>query len=567
MPPRIELVDGETRHDPSASTLEQRTAAVTDKDKDKPSGDVLDVAAKPVLCVYGAAYRPNRNLRLFADVLEAPPNAFPLHLTLEVFYAPERDAELIADYWEKGDVSLRVPTRLGVFELRPEKEPATCADEALRLAQNDAGSRGKQLVEASGVRTICLPCLWPKAARKNRVYEQDEKPPDKADKGQPALARPPVVRLVLEAALDSDRFDLPAHLRSEKPYRYHDLMQPWKQPDPAQVPQHKDEPAHGAKKDKKKDHKDHKADKAKTGDKAKHDKANAHHAEEAAAAAAAAAAAKPAAKPAAARDEPLDEFFTPAGPEHAVVPEPRFLCWRLSVVAANAGVSLQQDRADDSARIALRTVWEVAEPGRAERAKSLRQQFLDAKKTRELEQETTATPPATTPNPEEEQPLVVWASEERLRALGPLVEAEREAARQQLRAQLPRPDVRRDKDDPTKLALFSEKDAHTQLEELDASLAACDATALKLAERAALRLQRDLAEQAAHVAALTRWRETFHKDAVLTLATREQHRAQVHAQTNDHIHQHIIDRAHALKQQQIEQTPPANDKDKDAVPA
>lgn len=289
---------------------------------------------------FAGRYKPNAHLRLFRDVLRPPPG--PLQLRLDV----------------------SCPARLRVCRYQPPPSPEE-GD-----LDNMKGSEGPELLSRAGLASICLPCVWPDAGEESVV-------------------------LVVEASLDSDVMDVPAHLRSTRPFA------------------------------------------ASSGE----------------------------------GDGPLS--------------------WELEITASG-DVELEPDSADDAAWLALRQAWETADPGRADRAKTLRDCYINA------------------------------TDDKRAQALAGIVAPDVEAARQKLRRALPNAIVR--VEDSAQLARKTDAAIADEAAALDARLEAFRDAAPNFHDAIAAHTACENQRQVDHLAALRAWRHQATETALAAINNREAYR-------------------------------------------
>ena len=162
-------------------------------------------SGKPVLYQFGASYIPNKNLRLFRDIIEIPPKCFPLYMNIDVSYN-SADSKL---------TGLRLPVRFEIRELTKRGRRHSAGkyekDSAVTVAKNADASAGDAIIKQVGFRVICLPCFWPKQAKKSDAQ----------------LATEARVQLLIEAELDSDVLHVDKALRSPRPYIYNNSAEFW----------------------------------------------------------------------------------------------------------------------------------------------------------------------------------------------------------------------------------------------------------------------------------------------------------------------------------------------------
>ena len=198
--------------------------------------------------------------------------------------------------------------------------------------------------------------------------------------------------------------------------------------------------------------------------------------------------------------------------------------WRLQVAAAQTGVVLRHDAADDAARFALVRHWERSEPGRAERAKTLRRQVLERKNG------LSEAPPSldredSTKKGAKKADKKLSEEEIRIKALGPkIVSPEVEAQRENIRRS-PLPPAIVDEVPQTERIFLTEVERKKEASALD------DLMASSHCSYDLVKARIDEAKEAADDAktryadAIRAWRDTCSKDALLALQRREAYRA------------------------------------------
>ncbi|KAJ8614430.1 hypothetical protein CTAYLR_000766 [Chrysophaeum taylorii] len=208
------------------------------------------------------------------------------------------------------------------------------------------------------------------------------------------------------------------------------------------------------------------------------------------------------------------------------------LRWTLDIVAAaQGGIELRPDDADEATCAALRSRWEAMEPGRAERAAIVRAHALAQKaadhhpcEEDEESSQNTHTSKSADGKKGTKKGDKTRPADARVQALvaGSVVNAEVEAARERLRRVLPAPIVHTL---PAKTAVVrTQAHADAQARARADALANLEDTADNIKARIATATERGLNEQSAHVTALRSWRHKVIQTTKSALAAREQHR-------------------------------------------
>lgn len=165
---------------------------------------------------FGAFYTPNKHLRLFRDVLEVPSACFPLYINLDILHTDNAKCPTPENNDPMGP---RLSTRFGVYEMAKKARRASTGlgrndkDTFIAAANMSDGAKGVQLIQQIGVRSICLPCFWPKQFQRAERTGTVE---------TTAALLSNVHQLVLDAELDSDVLQVDETLCSPNPYAYHD---------------------------------------------------------------------------------------------------------------------------------------------------------------------------------------------------------------------------------------------------------------------------------------------------------------------------------------------------------
>ena len=171
---------------------------------DGPSLEMKEVDA--IQYCFGSSYEPNKNLRLFRDILDVPSVCFPLYISLDITQVRDTSDSTV----NKCALDERLAVRFGIYEIT-KKIPRSITgpaksdkDSLISAAKNTNGSKGCRILERSGMRTICIPCFWPMQCRSSAVANEA------------TLS----IQLVLEAELDSDILQVDQALCAPKPYTH-----------------------------------------------------------------------------------------------------------------------------------------------------------------------------------------------------------------------------------------------------------------------------------------------------------------------------------------------------------